>query len=90
MNRSFFIILILVVISCSQTDYQTKLPSGSDLIKFDSAIWQKESSMEPDDKMISEREKMLKDLIQRVLPGKNKSEIEHLLSVGSDLHNLQF
>jgi hypothetical protein len=67
---------LLILPSCSN---KREFPNGSDLRKFDSAIWQNESSTEPDDNLISEREKMLKDLVENVLPGKTKNEIEKFL-----------
>lgn len=54
------------------------LPIGSDLIVFDSKLWQTESSTDWN-KGISIREQMLKDVVGNILPGKNKKEIEKLL-----------
>ena len=70
------LLALLILPSCSN---KGKFPNGSDLKKFDSAIWQNESSTEPDDNLISEREKMLKDLVENVLPGRTKKEIEKFL-----------
>ena len=54
------------------------LPTGSDLRAFDSAIWKSESSKDRNDG-ISMREKMLKDVVENVLPGKSGQEIKSLL-----------
>jgi hypothetical protein len=54
------------------------LPSGSDLRKFNSAIWQANDSNEWKEHL-SVREQMLKDVAVNILPGKNKAEIEKLL-----------
>lgn len=70
------LLILLILLSCSN---KSELPNGSDLRKFDSAVWKNDSSTEPDDNLISEREKMLKDLVENVLPGKIKKEIEKLL-----------
>ncbi len=78
-NYSLLAVVIMIITACSQSDYQNKLPSGSDSRSFDSVVWQDELSTDPDENLVSEREKMLKDLIDNVLPGKNKSEIEQLL-----------
>ncbi len=66
------------------------MPSGSDLREFDSAVWIDEESIlsikRPDGgkKRISEREMMLSDLVNNVLPGKNRSQIEALLGPSLD------
>ena len=70
------LLILLILPSCSN---RSEFPNGSNLRKFDSAIWQNESSTEPDNNLISEREKMLKDTVENVLPGKTRSEIEELL-----------
>lgn len=54
------------------------LPAGSNLKKFDSKIWKLESSTAWEGG-ISEREKMLKDLVKNILPGKSNGEIIQLL-----------
>jgi hypothetical protein len=54
------------------------LPTGSNLMKFDSSVWNTENAQVGKDG-IGIREKMLKDLVVNVLPGKTKTEIEELL-----------
>jgi hypothetical protein len=54
------------------------LPTGSDMKSFDSAIWKSESSTDWNEG-ISVREQMLKDVVEKVLPGKNRQEIENIL-----------
>jgi len=54
------------------------LPAGSDMKSFDSAIWQSESSTDWNEG-ISVREQMLKDVVERILPGKSRQEIESAL-----------
>ncbi len=70
------LVALLILPSCSN---KRDLPNGSDLLKFDSVIWQSESSTKPDDNLISKREKMLQDLVENILPGKPQNEIEKLL-----------
>ena len=79
MNKNIKILTVLILLllpSCSDKD---ELPKGSDLRRFDSIVWQNENSIKPDKDLISEREKMLKDLVENVLPGKTGDEIENLL-----------
>jgi hypothetical protein len=54
------------------------LPGGSGLRAFDATLWQAESSTDWNEG-ISTREQMLKDVVENILPGKNKQEIETLL-----------
>jgi len=54
------------------------LPSGSDQRKFNSAKWQANDLKEWEEHL-SVREQMLKDVVENILPGKNKTEIEKLL-----------
>ncbi|MCP4371622.1 MAG: hypothetical protein GY797_26395 [Deltaproteobacteria bacterium] len=76
---------LFISLSCSS---KTELPTGSDSKQFDSAIWKDESSTKLDKNLISEREKMLKDLVENVLPGKTKIEIQNLL--GNSLETAYF
>ena len=62
----------------------SKLPNGSNLKKFNSRIWKTSNSIQGDKNLVSEREKMLQDLIYNVLPNKNKDEIEQLLGKSLD------
>lgn len=71
--------LILIPVSFFITrSLPRPLPVGSDLLKFNSEIWHKESSTKWNNG-ISIREQMLKDVIKNVLPGKSKEQIEELL-----------
>lgn len=54
------------------------LPTGSDLMPFDSATWKSEASMDWNDG-VSVREQMLKDVVEKILPGKSRQEIESAL-----------
>jgi hypothetical protein len=54
------------------------LPTGSDIKSFDSTVWKSESSTNWNEG-ISVREQMLKDVVEKVLPGKNRQEIENAL-----------
>jgi len=88
MNKypKFLILSILLIIpACSN---EGNLPKESNLRKFDSVSWLSESSTNPDNNSISEREKMLKDLVENVLPGKTKDEIEKIL--GKSLETTYF
>lgn len=54
------------------------LPTGSDLKPFDPVVWKTSSSTDWTEG-ISIREKMLKDVVENILPGKSREEIETLL-----------
>lgn len=72
---------LLILAPLSLTIYRSlpmPLPVGSDLLKFNSEIWHKESSMEWNDG-VSLREQMLNDVITNILPGKSKEQIIELL-----------
>ncbi|WP_428737096.1 hypothetical protein [Sulfurimonas sp.] len=85
-HTQIFLVLVLIILSgCSRTN---KLPAGSDMQKFDSIVWQNESSIKSKNNSISAREKMLKDLVENVLPNKTKNEIEDLL--GKSLETVYF
>lgn len=79
MYKNIQVFLLLILLSISGCSHSNELPSGSDIRTFDSLIWRDKSSVQSDDNSISEREKMLKDLVENVLPGKTKNEIENLL-----------
>src|SRR3989339_329927 len=55
-----------------------ELPIGSNLVKFDPNQWKEKSSLNAPGG-ISYRERMLKNLVRSVLPGKNRGEIVELL-----------
>ena len=75
-----FIIIIYISIKDSQTEFK-KLPKGSNLKKFNSVNWKNDDSINPDDNLISDREKMLHDLVNNILPNKSKEEIEKILGL---------
>lgn len=54
------------------------LPTGSDLRAFDTRVWQTETSTDGVNG-VSARQHMLKNVVENVLPGKNKQEIENAL-----------
>lgn len=56
----------------------SRLPSGSDMMKFDPEAWKSPESLVYVDNEITIRQKMLKDVVD-ILPGKTKDEIENLL-----------
>jgi hypothetical protein len=61
------------------------LPTGSFVRPFDSAAWQQEDAAEfSDDGDITPRQKMLGDLITRVLPRKNREEVVALLGPSTE------
>jgi hypothetical protein len=61
------------------------LPSGSYHSDFDSEVWKDVHSADPmQGKMISKREQMLGDVVDHVLLGKTKQQIENLLGPGLD------
>jgi hypothetical protein len=55
------------------------LPSGSHLQRFDSAQWKAEAASEPTGGDISVRQKMLGDVVNNVLPGRDRRELEQML-----------
>jgi len=59
------------------------LPSGSDIQQFDDAAWVQEENTQPSDG-ISERQKMLSDLVKNVLPGRTREEIQSMLGPSLD------
>ncbi len=60
------------------------LPSGSQLQYFDSAIWQSPGSAEYIEDDITPRQKMLGDVVARVLPGRGRGQLEALLGPSLD------
>lgn len=78
-----FIYLIYIAIP------QLRLPSGSNLMKFNSSVWKTEDSQSWKEDGISVREKMSGDLLFNVLPGKTKTEIEELLGTSLETNNFK-
>lgn len=58
------------------------LPTGSELIKFDTAVWKQEMATKYDGNPTL-RQKMLKDLVDNLLPGEYGKGIESLLGPSS-------
>ena len=59
------------------------LPSGSHMLPFDSEVWIGDHSTESNDG-ITERQKMLGDVVENILPGKTRNDIIRLLGLSSD------
>jgi hypothetical protein len=76
---------ILILFLCAP--YMPKfLPNGSHLQPFDSELWIADDSILVRDG-ITNRQKMLGDVIEKVLPGKSRNEIIRLLGLSSDDSN---
>ena len=60
------------------------LPSGSHLLKFESAQWKAGASHEPSDGDITVRQKMLGDVVKNVLPGRDRPALEDMLGPSLD------
>lgn len=60
------------------------LPSGSYLLKFDSARWQEVTSSHSRGGDISARQKMLGDVVSNVLPGRSRQQLEQMLGPSLD------
>ncbi len=60
------------------------LPSGSHLLTFDSAQWKDEAASESAGGDISVRQKMLGDVVNNVLPGRDRRELEEMLGPSLD------
>jgi hypothetical protein len=65
------------------------LPTGSDLKSFDPVIWKSESSTDWNEG-ISVREKMLKDVVDKILPGKSKKKIVNALGASIETDYFSF
>jgi hypothetical protein len=55
------------------------LPAGSHTRSFDANLWRSENADQASPPAITERQKMLGDLVDHVLPGRSRQEIETLL-----------
>jgi len=55
------------------------LPAGSGLSKFDAQIWSAKTSANYVANDFTPRQKMLKDVVENIIPGKSRDEIERLL-----------
>ena len=65
------------------------LPTGSDLLKFDSAVWKADEAKPLPKDLVTSRQKMLKDLVENVLPNKSRDEIVHLLGQSTETSNFR-
>ena len=74
-------VTLLVLLGCSKVE--SDLPFGSMDSKFDSSLWLDEKSSSPikheSGMLISERERMLGDLVLNILPNSSGGEIIKLL-----------
>ena len=86
MNKLQRLILTLSIFSvffvgCAEP--KRSLPTGSEDMKFDPLVWADEKAILPaaheSGILVSERERMLSDLVKNVLPGSSKSDIEAML-----------
>ncbi|MBY6189931.1 hypothetical protein KUV22_05800 [Microbulbifer agarilyticus] len=83
--KNWLLVTAFLMLSQGCTD-GLGLPSGSDVLAFDSALWKSEhSTVDFDDDLISSRQKMLGDLLRNVIPGKSGDEIRHLLGAPADI-----
>jgi hypothetical protein len=64
------------------------LPTGSHLLPFDRSAWLDPASSEPVKGDITPRQKMLANVVNHVLPGRDRREVENLL--GRSLETLYF
>jgi len=55
------------------------LPAGSHLQRFDRAVWQDPRSVNPVPGDVTPRQKMLADVVKRVLPGRTRADLEEIL-----------
>jgi len=60
------------------------LPTGSHLLRFDSALWKDPNSLRFIAGDVTPRQKMLGDVVQNVLPGRTRAELEELLGPSLD------
>lgn len=62
-----------------------RLPPGSDLLKFDQIVWKtNKATITAQASVPTERQKMLKDVVQNVLPNKTREEIINLLGPSTE------
>ena len=77
------VVLVALAIGLSRTRVG-RLPSGSNLQRFDRATWQDSHSADYVPKDITPRQKMLGDVVANVLPGRSRPELERLLGPSLD------
>lgn len=75
MIRAFLILAAFQLLAgCSR-----RLPDGSHESPFDEVLWRSVQGLEPDKSDITPRQKMLGDLVDKNLIGKNRTEVTALL-----------
>jgi hypothetical protein len=80
-------ISLTILIGFLSAPYMPKfLPSGSHLQPFDSELWIADDSTIMREG-INDRQKMLGDVVENILPGKSRNEIIRLLGLSSDDSN---
>ncbi len=72
---AFMLVSSAIVVFAPESEF----PTGSNLMKFNPDVWKTEKAQIWPENGPSTREKMLKDLVKNVLPGKSRAEIETLL-----------
>ena len=65
------------------------LPTGSDQLRFDSNLWKNSESAPLPQDLVTLRQKMLKDAVEDILPGKSKEEIIDLLGPSTETPNFR-
>ena len=83
MKLLFIVLGIAVLILLGCTREESDLPVGSTELEFNSDLWMMDKSTSPlkheTGMMISNRERMLGDLVLNILPGSSRKEIISLL-----------
>ena len=78
--RISIIALLLFASACGlSAAIRGGLPSGSHLQRFDSVQWKHDAASRSAGGDISVRQKMLGDLVKKVLPGRDRRELEEML-----------
>ena len=73
-----------ILVGYAVASYIQVLPNGSHLQAFDSEIWIANDYSILDREEITNRQKMLGDVVENILPGKSRNEIIKLLGLSSD------
>jgi outer membrane protein assembly factor BamE (lipoprotein component of BamABCDE complex) len=72
--RYLLLLILFALVSCSS---KKELPIGSSLNVFDQKIWIEQKFTKAD--IPSPRQKMLGDIVENILPGKNRKQIIEIL-----------
>jgi hypothetical protein len=70
---------VFFAFACVRTLIGYGLPAGSCLLAFDAAAWQEPASSEFVSHGITPRQKMLHQVVRKVIPGRTRAEVEELL-----------